>query len=235
MLPTADLLRLLHPMIASVYVMPLVGIVAYFAVQTRQRRLKAAAKEKTKIPPIVGQEHVKIGRVLTASVVGVALLGLAHPIIKTLIRNDVWSSDPFQVVFIGLMFLFTIAALGLLYRAQQKSWRAVLATLSGIGLVILGSQDGVFRRTNEWYISHYYIGMAAALLMIFSLAILPEIYRSKSWRLTHVVLNTVALLLFISQGITGTRDLLEIPLTWQEQYIFQCDFANQTCPWGEGQ
>ncbi len=27
----------------------------------------------------------------------------------------------------------------------------------------------------------------------------------------------------------GVRDLLEIPLTWQEPFIYQCDFANQTC------
>jgi hypothetical protein len=39
----------------------------------------------------------------------------------------------------------------------------------------------------------------------------------------------VAVLLFISQGTTGVRDLLEIPLHWQEPYIFQCDFTNQTC------
>nr|WP_322744216.1 MULTISPECIES: hypothetical protein [unclassified Coleofasciculus] len=30
-------------------------------------------------------------------------------------------------------------------------WRGIFATLTGAGLVILGSQDGVFRRTNEWY------------------------------------------------------------------------------------
>lgn len=232
MLPTADLLRLLHPMVAAVYVMPLIGIATYFAIQTRQRRLKTAAHEKTKIPPVVGQEHVKIGRYLTASVVGLALLGLAHPIFKNIRNNDVWNTDSFQVIFIVLMFIFTIATLAFLFQARQKVWRGVFATLSGMGLVILGCQDGVFRRGYEWYLSHYYFGMAAALLMIFSLAILPEIYKSKNWRRVHIALNTIALLLFISQGITGTRDLLEIPLSWQEPFIYSCDFANQTCPGG---
>ncbi|ASC71291.1 hypothetical protein XM38_022430 [Halomicronema hongdechloris C2206] len=230
MLDTPDLLRLLHPMLAVVVVLPLVGIATYFATQTRQRRLQLADKDKTKIPPVVGQEHVKIGRWLAGAVVGLALLGLAHPIFKNIIQNQVWAEQPFQVVFIGLMFGLTIAVLALLYRARSRVWRAIFAILTGMGLVILGSQDGVFRRTYEWYVSHYYFGMAAALLMIFSLAILPDIYRSLTWRRTHVVLNTVAVLLFISQGITGTRDLLEIPLHWQEPYIFQCDFANQTCP-----
>lgn len=229
MLPTADLLRLLHPILASVFVMPLIGVVTYFAFQTRERRLKTKAGEKSKIPPVVGKEHVKIGRVLTASVVGLVLLGVTHPIIKTIIRNDVLTNNPLQVGFIGAMYIFTIAASVFLFKAKKPLWRGIFGTLSGMGLVVLGCQDGVFRRGYEWYISHYYYGMAAALLMIFSLAILPDIYKSKTWRLVHIAFNCVALLLFISQGITGVRDLLEIPLSWQEPFIYSCDFANQTC------
>ncbi|MEO1132783.1 MAG: DUF4079 domain-containing protein [Cyanobacteria bacterium J06639_1] len=228
-MPTADLLRLLHPMLAAVFVMPLIGITTYFAMQTRQRRLKTAAGEKSKIPPVVGKEHVQIGRWLTASVVGLVLVGLAHPIIKNIVRNNVWSTNSVQVIFIAAMFAFTIASLVLLYKAKQPLWRGIFATLSGGGLVVLGSQDGVFRRGYEWYVSHYYFGMTAALLMIFSLAILPDIYKSKTWRTVHIAFNCIALLLFISQGITGVRDLLEIPLSWQEPFIYSCDFANQTC------
>lgn len=229
MLDAPDLLRLLHPILAVVYVFPLIGIATYFALQTRQRRQAVSAKEKTKINPLVGQEHVKIGRLLSGSVVGLALVALARPIFNYLNSSQIWSTNPFQGIFVVLMFVFTIAALVLLYRAQSRLWRAVFATLTGMGLVILGCQDGVFRRTYEWYVSHYYYGMTAALLMIFALAILPEIYQSKRWRTVHVVLNSIALLLFISQGITGTRDLLEIPLHWQESFIYQCDFVNKVC------
>ncbi|MEO0852519.1 MAG: DUF4079 domain-containing protein [Cyanobacteria bacterium J06648_11] len=228
-MPTVDLLRMLHPMLASVFVMPLIGIATYFAFQTRQRRLKTAAGEKSKIPPVVGKEHVQIGRVLTASVVGLAMIGLTHPIVKTIIKNDVLVDNPMQVFFIGLMYVFTIATLVFLYQAKQALWRGVFGTLSGMGLVILGCQDGVFRRGYEWYLSHYYFGMAAALLMIFSLAILPDIYKSKTWRQVHILCNCFALLLFVSQGLTGVRDLLEIPLSWQEPFVFSCDFANKTC------
>lgn len=226
---TGDALRLIHPIIAIVYVLPLIGIVTNYAFQTRQRRLKAEAKEKSKIPPAVGLEHVRYGRWLTGSVVGVALLGLVHPIFKTIIRLNVWADNPFQVIFIVLMFAATIAALVFLFRAKKPLWRGVFATLTGMGLIILGCQDGVFRRGQEWYISHYYYGMAAAVLMIFSLAILPDIYRSKAWRRAHLALNIFALLLFIGQGMTGARDLLEIPLGWQESFIYQCDFENKTC------
>jgi len=226
---TTDILRLVHPAIAVFYVFPLIGIATYFALQTRQRRLAAANKEKTKIAPVVGQEHVKVGRWLAASVVGIALLGMAHPIIKTLIRNNVWSESPFQVLFIGAMYIVTIATLIFLYRAKTPTWRAIFATLSSMGIIILGCQDGIFRRTNEWYMSHYYYGIVAAILMIISVAVLPEIYKSKAWRRSHIALNTIALLLFVGMGITGTRDLLEIPLSWQEPVVYQCDFANKTC------
>jgi Protein of unknown function (DUF4079) len=173
-----------------------------------------------------------LGSWLTAAIVGLTLLGLAYPIGKNIITKQVWSKAPFQVIFILLMFVATIICLVLLYRANSKLWRSVFATLTGAGLVILGFQDGVFRRDNEWFWSHYYIGMAAAMLMIFSLAIVPEIYKDKShrWRLIHTILNCFALLLFMGQSMTGTRDLLEIPLSWQEPYIYKCDFVNKTCP-----
>jgi FtsH-binding integral membrane protein len=140
------------------------------------------------------------------------LLGLAHPIGKNILVNQLGSKELFQVLFIVLLFAATITSLVFLYYAKQRLWRGVFATLTGAGLVILGCQDGVFRRTNEWYASHYYIGLAAALLMIFSLAIVPTIYKDRSnrWRIAHTILNCIALLLFVGLGITGTRDLLDI-------------------------
>ena len=47
--------------------------------------------------------------------------------------------------------------------------------------------------------------------MILSIAIVDDIYRSLAMRNLHIILNCLALLLFIGQGVTGTRDLLEIP------------------------
>ncbi len=42
--------------------------------------------------------------------------------------------------------------------------------------------------------------------------------------------NQIALALFLGQAMTGSRDLLEIPLSWQKPAIYRCDFANKTCP-----
>jgi hypothetical protein len=229
MLDTPDILRLLHPFLAVTFVMPLIGVAVYFAVQTRQRRLAVANKEKSTIAPVVGKEHVRVGQWLSGSVVALVLLGLAHPIFKTIARENAWAEDPFRGFFVLAIYALTIASLVFLYRARTPLWRGVMATLTGTGLWLLGMQPGVWRRGFEWYVSHFYLGMAAAMLMIFALATLPEIYKSKRWRLAHAALNTVAVLLFISQGITGVRDLLEIPLHWQEPFIFQCDFANRTC------
>ena len=67
-----DTLALLHPAIAIIVVFPLIGIVLNRALLTRQRRLQVADGEKSKIPPVVGSEHVAIGNWLSRSVVGVA-------------------------------------------------------------------------------------------------------------------------------------------------------------------
>ncbi|NJN29943.1 MAG: DUF4079 domain-containing protein [Synechococcales cyanobacterium RM1_1_8] len=222
---TADWIRIVHPAIAVAFVYPLIGIVVHYALQTRQRRLQLAeakahnaeggsgtAPKKPKLPPTVGAEHVQIGRWLTGAVVGVSLVGLAYPITKALIQSQAWSQDRFKVFFVLAMFGLTIATLACLYRAQGQLQRIAFTTLPSAGLIILGLQDGVFRRTNEWFISHYYYGIVASVLMITSLAILPEIYRSLTWRRIHIALNCLALLLFVGQGITGARDLFEIGL-----------------------
>ncbi len=227
-----DILLLLHPAIAIVVVYPLIGNVVSRALRVRQRRQELASGVKSKVSPVVGTEHVQLGRWLSGSVVGLALLGLGHDIFLKILEGQVWTKEPFRVGFVLLIFVATIASLVLLYRAEPKIWRGIFATLTGMGLVLLGCQPEIFRRTNEWYISHYYYGIAAALLMIFSLAIIRDIYQDKSnrWRTAHIVLNSFALLLFIGQGFTGTRDLLEIPLSWQESFIYKCDFANKKCP-----
>lgn len=227
-----DMTLLFHPALAVVFVFPLIGIVVHYAWQTRQRRLQSKEGGKSKIPPVVGAEHVKLGRWLSNAVVGVALLGLAHPIFTKMTEKQAWTQDSFRAWFIVLMFVVTSASLVILNRTATRQWRAIFATLTGMGLVILGCQPEIFRRTNEWYVSHYYYGILAALLMIFSLTIIPEIYKDRTnrWRNIHIALNCFALLLFIGQGITGSRDLLEIPLSWQQMHLGKCDWANRICP-----
>ena len=109
----------------------------------------------------------------------------------------------------AILFAACIASMVFLYQATSKLWRGVFATLSGMALILLGSQPEIYRRDNEWMYSHYYYGIGAALLMIFSVAIVQDIYqdRKNRWRLAHILLNSFATLLFLGQAFTGSRDL----------------------------
>ena len=219
----SDAILLLHPVMAIVVVFPLIGIVVNRAFQTRQRRLQTKSGEKSKIPPVVGQEHVQLGRWLTVSVVGIVLVALGNDVFGNILTKNVWEKEPLKVLMIGITFLVAIGSLTLLCRATDRLWRGVFATLSGMSLVILGNQDGVYRNAERWYLSHYYYGITAALLMIFSMAILQEIYKDRTnrWRNIHIILNCIALFIFIVQGYTGSVSLLEIPLHWQKPYVQQ--------------
>jgi Protein of unknown function (DUF4079) len=228
-----DFLLLVHPIFAVAVVFPLIGMVVRMAWQTRQRRLIVATGSKSQIPAGVGKEHVDLGRWLSGSVVVLSLIGLAHPIGSKMLEHQTWTTELFRTIFVLIIFVATSSSLFFLYRSTEKMWRGIFATLTGMGLVILGSQPEIYRRESEWYISHYYYGIIAAMLMIFSLAIIQDIYqdRRNRWRNVHIILNCLALLLFIGQGFTGTRDLLEIPISWQKPYVeslyeYQCDKQN---------
>ncbi len=225
-----DMILLLHPFIAVVVVFPLIGIVVNRAIQTRQRRLQVSTGAKSAIGPSAGPEHAQLGRWLTGSVVGIVLIAFANDVFGHIIDKQVWVQNPFQAILISLVFVAATTSLLLLYRAKTRLWRSVFAILTSVALIVLGSQDGVYRKTEQWYVSHYYYGITAAILMIFSLAIMREIYQDRThrWRNIHIVLNSIALLLFIGQAFTGTQALLEIPLVWQKPYVGklyeqQCD------------
>ena len=63
-----------------------------------------------------------------------------------------------------------------------------------------------------------------------ALAALPEILRDLRLRRLHVMASVLAAVLFLMQGATGTRDLLEIPLSWQKPAVYGCDFVLRSCP-----
>jgi hypothetical protein len=56
--------------------------------------------------------------------------------------------------------------------------------------------------------------MGLAGLTLFSVACRAEIYNHLRWRRFHVSSNGLTTLIFLAQGISGPRDLLEIPLSW---------------------
>ncbi len=150
-----DTILLLHPFIAVIVVFPLIGIVVNRALQTRQRRLQVSTGAKSAIPPSAGPEHAQLGRWLTGSVVGIVLIAFAVDVFGHIVDKQVWVKNPFQVILISLVFIAAIASLALLYRAKTRFWRSVFAILTSVALILLGSQDGVYRNDAQWYISHY--------------------------------------------------------------------------------
>ena len=237
-----DWLRLSHPILAIVVVYPILGLVLSRSVLTRQRRLATSNKGKNddrkKIPANVGIEHQTSGQWLAIAVIGSYLIACGRPTLNFWFKMNLLNQQPFKVMLITLIYGVAVGSTWAIFRAiPQRSWRIGFAVMNAMALVLVGFQDGVYRNDAVWFQSHFYFGLATALLMVFSLAIFPEINRDRSnrWRQIHVVANVVATVLFMVQGITGARDLLEIPLSWQEKTIYACDTDKtsptyKTCP-----
>ena len=224
-----DWLWLLHPVLMVLVAYPLLGMVFQLARRTRQRRLG-----QTRLPASSGSEHSQLGKALAASVVAFVLVALAV-VIGTKVPLAQFAGGPGRLALLSLVWLGSGAALALLLRVRRAPYRAVFALLCWIGLLALGSQPEVWRLSDDplspaFWQSHYWGGAGLIGLLLFSLAAQPEIQRSLRWRRLHVSANVLAALIFAAQGISGCRDLLEIPLSWQKPAIYACDFNRQVCP-----
>ena len=221
---TLDWLFLIHPVLAVVLIYPLLGVVVRLGLQTRHRRI-----DKAKLPPSIGLEHNQLGQWLAAGVVTLVLIALAV-VISTKPTTDSSRQLPLLLAWLG-----TAASLVALWRVQSAGVRLSFALITWSGLFALGAQPEVFRLSDNpfeaaFWQSHYWGGVLVSGLMLFNLAAWPEIQRHLSWRRLHLSANVLAAVLFLSQGISGSRDLLEIPLSWQKPYIWSCDFTAKVCP-----
>ena len=228
-LTTTDWLWILHPALAVVLIYPLIGMVLRLAWQTRQRRVA-----HVKHPPLVGRDHSELGRWLAAGVVLLVLVALTVVIATKGPLAD-FSGGAVRAIQLLIVLLGTGASLVALWRSKAATLRLSFCLITWIGVLTLGAQPEVWRLSDDpfspaFWQSHYWAGVAVTGLMLFSLAARPEILRDLRLRRLHVTASVLAALLFVMQGITGTRDLLEIPLTWQQPAIYACDFALKRCP-----
>ncbi len=226
---TTDWLWILHPALMVVVAYPLLGMVLQQARKTRRRRL-GLAKE----PVSSGAEHTLLGSWLAAAVVAFELVALAV-VITTKVPLDQFAGGIGRLSLLTLVWFGTAAALALLLRSRQAAYRAVFALLTWIGMLALGAQSEVWRLSDNpftpaFWQSHYWGGAGLTGLLLFSVAARPEIQRNLRWRRLHLSANVLAALIFVAQGISGSRDLLEIPLSWQKPAIYACDFSRQICP-----
>lgn len=223
-----DWLWILHPALAVAVVYPLIGIVARLGLQTRQRREAGA-----KLPATTGRDHSDLGRWLAMAVVAIVLVALTV-VISTAVpladfRGGAGRGGQLLLVLVG-----SATSLAALWRAKAKGLRLAFALITWIGVLTLGAQPEVFRVSDnplqpQFWSSHYWSGVAVVGLMLFSLAARPEILREPRWRRLHLGASLLAGVLFLSQAISGSRDLLEIPLNWQKPALAGCDWAARVC------
>lgn len=228
-LQTVDWLWLIHPVAAVVIVYPLLGMVLRLGLQARARRLG-----QTKLPASAGRDHADLGRWLTAGVVGAVLAALVV-VIATKVAEADGPADPARLGLLTLVAVGTTVSFLCLWVVKRAVYRASFALLCWIGLIGLGLQPEVWRLGDNplepaFWQSHFWGGIGLCGLMLFSMAAKPETQRSLRWRRLHLSANVLAALVFVAQGISGPRDLLEIPLHWQKPAIYACDFAAQQCP-----
>lgn len=224
-----DWLWILHPFLAVVLIYPLIGVVVRLAVQTRARRL-----QKQKLPVTVGRDHSDLGRWLAAAVVVVVLIALSV-VIGTKAPLVQFEGGLARAIQLLLVLFGTIVSLHALWRCKRPVLRLAFSLITWAGVLGLGAQPEVWRLSDNpftpaFWQSHYWAGVGVTGLMLFSLGARAEILRDIRVRRLHVTANVLAALLFLTQGLTGTRDLLEIPLSWQKSTIYACDFNAKTCP-----
>jgi len=226
---TIDWLWILHPALMMTLAYPLLGVVLHLARRTRQRRLG-----RSRLPASSGAEHTDLGRVLAGVVVAIVLLALVV-VISTKVPLASFAGGSARMAGLALVALGTVAAFAALLRVQRPAFRAAFALLTWSGLLALGAQKEVWRLSDDplnpaFWQSHYWGGAGLTGLLLFAVAAQPEIRRSLRWRRLHIAANLLAALLFLAQAISGSRDLLEIPLSWQKPAIQSCDFTRQVCP-----
>ena len=223
-----DWLWILHPFLAVVLVYPLVGVVVRLAIQTRARRL-----QNQKLPVTVGRDHSDLGRWLAAAVVLLVLVALSV-VIGTKAPLVQFEGGLARAIQLLLVLFGTIVSLLALWRCTRPGMRLAFSLITWAGVLGLGAQPEVWRLSDNpftpaFWQSHYWAGVGVTGLMLFSLGARAEILRDIRIRRLHVTANVLAALLFLTQGLTGTRDLLEIPLSWQKSTIYRCDFNEKTC------
>ena len=227
-----DWLWIVHPALAVVVIYPLTGMIVFLGRQTRQRRVDGA-----RLPATVARDHRDLGKWLATGIVTVVLVAIT----VSILTKSFWSDPGQQVLRAASLLLVlagTVVALLVLWRVQQRWQRILFALLTWAGVLGLGAQPEVWRVSDDpgtfaFWTSHYWTGMGLVALTLFSMAISPETTRRLAWRQVHLTAGGMAAVLFLVQGISGTKDLLEIPLSWQKPAIYQCDFSARRCPGAE--
>lgn len=228
-----DWLALLHPVLMILFVYPVIGATIRLGILVRERRLGI-----TRQPDLVPVEHADHGAWVSAGVVVAVLIALLYSVLAHAIASGAAAALQGglpRVLLLVLVAAGTLVALLALLRVRRASLRASFALLCWAGLLGLGSQPEIFRLSDNplsggFWSSHYWSGVLLCGLLLFTTAARPEIIRLPRLRRLHLGLNLLVMVLLAVQAITGSRDLLEMPLSWQTPAILGCDPHARSCP-----
>ena len=228
-----DWLSLVHPALVILFVYPVIGATVHLGILVRERRLGI-----TQQPARVTAEHSDHGRWLTAGVVVAVLIALGYSFVSRFSAEPAaFAGGVARLALLCLVAAGALVSLVALWRVRRPLWRATFALLCWAGLLGLGSQGEIWRLsdnplTGAFWASHYWAGMLLTGLLLGTTAARPEIQRSLRLRRLHISAAVLIGLLLAVMAITGCRDLLEIPLSWQKPAIYSCDFNARRCPTG---
>lgn len=225
-----DWFALLHPVLMVLFVYPVVGATVRLGILVREKRLGI-----TKQPPKVPAEHSDHGRWVTSGVVVAVLIALLYSLLSKFLPDPAgFNGGAVRLAQLLLAAAGTLASLIALWRVRRPVWRGCFALLCWAGLLGIGSQSEIWRVSDNplsasFWGSHYWAGSLLTGLLLWTTAARPEIQRSLRLRRLHVTAALLMAILLAVLAITGTRDLLEIPLSWQKPTIFRCDFNARRC------
>lgn len=225
-----DWLALLHPVLVILFVYPVVGATIRLGILVREKRLGI-----TRQPDLVPVEHAAHGAWVTGGVVVAVWIALLYSLLAQGLAAGALAGGLPRLLLLGLAALGTLASLLALLRVRWAPLRASFALLCWAGLLSLGSQPEIWRLSDNplkagFWSSHYWSGALLTGLLLFTTAARPEIRRLPRLRRLHLGLNLLVMVLLAVQAITGSRDLLQMPLSWQTPALLRCDPLVRRCP-----
>ena len=225
-----DWLALLHPVLIILFVYPVIGATIRLGILVREKRLGI-----TRQPDLVPVEHAAHGAWVTGGVVMAVLIALLYSFFAHAWGAGAVSGGLPRLLLLGMVAAGTLVALLALLRVRRAALRASFALLCWAGLLGLGSQPEIWRLSDNplsagFWGSHYWSGVLLTGLLLFTTAARPEITRMPRLRRLHLLLNLLVMVLLAVQAITGSRDLLQMPLSWQTPAILSCDPLARSCP-----
>ena len=226
-----DWLALLHPVLVILFVYPVVGATIRLGILVREKRLGI-----THQPDLVPVEHAAHGAWVTAGVVVAVWIALLYSLLAHgLAAGSALAAGLPRLLLLGLAAAGSLAALLALLRVRRAALRASFALLCWAGLLGLGGQPEIWRLSDNplsggFWSSHYWSGALLTGLLLFTTAARPEIRRLPRLRRLHLGLNLLVMVLLAVQAITGSRDLLQMPLSWQTPAILRRDPLARRCP-----